>query len=86
MVIIMDINNRIREIRKQRGITAKFVAEKCGLSAAMLSEIERGKCNVSIKQAIAIADFFGVTLDYLARGNDSHCNDKNHSRFEGMAA
>lgn len=80
----MEINKRIREIRKKRGITAKFVAEKCGLSAAMLSEIERGKCNVSIQQAISLADFFGVSIDYLVRGNDYDGESKKHP--EGMAA
>lgn len=67
----MEINERIRKIRKERGITAKFVAEKVNISPALLSEIERGKLNVSIKLAIDLADFFGVTVDYLVRGNDN---------------
>lgn len=66
----MGIGTRIQQIRKQRGITARFVAEKVGISPAMLSEIEREKCNATVKQLIALADFFDVSVDFLARGND----------------
>jgi transcriptional regulator with XRE-family HTH domain len=64
----MNIGARVREMRKERGITAKFVAKKIGLSQAMLSEIEREKSGVTVQQVVALADFFGVSTDYLIRG------------------
>lgn len=72
----MSIGKRIAEMRKKRGLKAVFVAEKVGLSSNMLSMIECEKCNVTVKQLIAFADFFGVTLDYLARDNDLDDNSR----------
>lgn len=66
----MKLGKRIKELRKAKGIKANFVAEKVGLSPAMLSAIEREKCNATVQQLVALADFFGVSLDYLVRGND----------------
>jgi transcriptional regulator with XRE-family HTH domain len=34
----------------------------------MLSAIELEKCNVTVQQVVALADFFGVSTDYLIRG------------------
>ena len=64
----MTIGERIAKMRKTRGLKAVFVAEKVGLSANMLSAIERERCNITVPQLIALADFFGVSTDYLIRG------------------
>jgi transcriptional regulator with XRE-family HTH domain len=67
-VVMCEISERIRNLRNERGIKAGFVAQKVGLSNSMISAIERGKCNPTIPQAIAIANFFGVSMDYLLLG------------------
>ena len=35
--------NKIKEIRKERGLTLKELAEKCGVSAGYLCHLEKGK-------------------------------------------
>lgn len=39
----IDIGNRLRELRLKRGLTQGDVAERCGMSAAVLSRKETGK-------------------------------------------
>jgi transcriptional regulator with XRE-family HTH domain len=65
----MNIGKRVKEIRENRGIKAVFVARQIGVSPATISEIEREKCNPTVTQLVALADFYGVTTDYLIKGN-----------------
>jgi|APIni6443716594_1056825.scaffolds.fasta_scaffold3803013_1 transcriptional regulator with XRE-family HTH domain len=72
----IEIGKTIKDLRKSKGITATFVAEKIGVTSSVLSEIERGKSNPTIDKVVALSDFFGVTTDYLLKG----ANDENSSR------
>lgn len=65
----MSIGKRIKEIREGRGIKAIFVARQIGVSAATISEIERERCNPTVTQLVALSNFYGVTTDYLLKGN-----------------
>jgi transcriptional regulator with XRE-family HTH domain len=69
----MNIGQRVKELRESKGIKATFMAKNVGLSPAMVSMIEREKCNVTVPQLILLSDFFGVSIDYLVKGaNDAH--------------
>lgn len=70
-----SIGLRIKELRESKGIKATFVAQKIGISQPLLSMIEREKCNPPFDSLIPISDFFGVSLDYLLKGE----NEKNHA-------
>lgn len=67
----MNIGERIRELRTSKGITATFVAKSVGLSPATLSEIERDKNGITVKNVIALSEFFGVTTDYILKGTNN---------------
>lgn len=43
----MGLNIRIRELRKDRGLTLEQLASKIGVSTPHLSEVERGKKNLN---------------------------------------
>lgn len=66
----MTINERIAVMRNVRGLKAVYVADKIGLSANMLSMIEKGRCNVTVAQLISLSKFYGVTTDYLLFGDN----------------
>ena len=59
------LGERVLAIRKQRGFMLREVAEKTGVSIAMLSMIERGRSNPSIGTLHALADAFGVRMSEL---------------------
>lgn len=56
---------RVRELRKDRRMTLEVLAERSGVSRAMISKIERGEKNPTLVVAAKIAEGFGVTLSQL---------------------
>jgi len=51
----MDIGYRIRELRKKRGFTLNDVAQKAGMQASNLSDIEKGKRDIRTQTLERIA-------------------------------
>jgi len=64
----MTVGQRVREIRKQRGLTLKEVAEATGLSLTYLSDVERERTQPSLKTLQRIAGGLNVTTTDLMRG------------------
>ncbi|CAH1694548.1 XRE family transcriptional regulator [Hyphomicrobiales bacterium] len=56
------IGLRIREVRLARNMTLQALADACGLSASMLSLVERGRASPSIGSLIVIANALGVQM------------------------
>lgn len=56
---------RLQELRKQKGISMRKLAEETGVSHSKISKIESGIQKISADQAVIFADYFGVTIDYL---------------------
>lgn len=59
------MNNRIRELRIERGETQIKVSTVLGIEQSYYSKIELGKHEVRTKDLIRIAEYFNVSLDYL---------------------
>ena len=59
------MNNRIRELRKQKGITMKQLGSVLGLAESTISQYETGKREPDLKTLTMLADYFSVTTDYL---------------------
>lgn len=72
-----SIGKRIKELRESRGIKATFVAQKIGISQPLLSMIEREKCNPPFNSLIPMSDFFGVSIDYLVKGESNETSNAN---------
>lgn len=53
------------ELRKERGLSQKDAAAKLGVSQALLSHYEKGIRECGQSFLIKVADFYGVTCDYL---------------------
>jgi transcriptional regulator with XRE-family HTH domain len=56
---------RVREMRRGRGLTLEELAERSGVSRAMLSKVERGEKNPTLVVAAKVAEGLGVTLSRL---------------------
>lgn len=61
----MNVGGNIRRIRENKGMTQAYLAERAGISQAMLCQIERGTRNPSLQVGREIADAVGCTLDDL---------------------
>ncbi len=61
----MDLGSNIRTWRQRQGLTLEELAERTGVSRAMLSDIERGVKNPTIRVVVQIAEGFGCTVSQL---------------------
>lgn len=60
-----QLGKRIRELRNQQGLTLDELAERSGVSRAMLSKIERGENNPTLVVAVKVAVALGLTTAQL---------------------
>lgn len=56
---------RLRMLRKNKGISVAMLAQEIGLSVSSVQQYESGKRYPSRKVQRIIADYFGVEIDYL---------------------
>ena len=57
---------RIKELRESAGISQKKMAEILELHRTQYQRYESGESPVTIEFLMKLADFYGVTLDYIA--------------------
>ncbi len=55
----------LARLRRQRGISQKQAAEELGISPALLSHYENGIRECGLDFLLHIADYYGVSCDYL---------------------
>ena len=63
-----EIGFRIREVRKSQNMTMKEFGEKLNLTNAMISMLEAGKAELSVKNRQAILRTFNVNPNWLDTG------------------
>lgn len=73
---LQEIGSRIRALRKKNGITQLELADKVGCSETHLSNIETGSAKMGVDIAIRIAEYFGVTTDWILRAINPELTDK----------
>ncbi|RAV17821.1 transcriptional regulator [Paenibacillus contaminans] len=56
------LGNRIRQLRKEKGLTQAELGEKMQISQGYIGEIERGLVNVSMETLDKIVKALGITL------------------------
>lgn len=63
--------NRIKEARLAAGLSQKFVALSLGLKAPSVCNWENGKTTPTPENYAALANLFGVTIDYLMGADET---------------
>lgn len=64
-----EIYNRIQQLCRTKGINVTFLCSACGISRASLSDYKSGrKKTLSASTLAKIAEYFGVSVDYLYGG------------------
>ena len=59
----MKLGERVKEIRENKGIMQKFVAEKLGQDSSWISRRESGESEISAIELHMILKILGVTYD-----------------------
>jgi len=63
--IMPSFPDRLKELRKSKGVTQKAVAEHIGILEQAYQKYEYGKHEPNHETTIKLADYFEVSVDYL---------------------
>ena len=73
----MKVRDFLMKLIFLSGMSQKEVAEKCNITPAMLNEILKGKCGISVKSAKIFEALFGVpAMVWLMWDNIDKLNKK----------
>lgn len=61
---------RIRDLREDRDLTQKQVAQMLGMSQTGYSKYETGENDIPTQVLIRLADFYSTTTDYILGRTD----------------
>ncbi|MDH5696335.1 MAG: helix-turn-helix domain-containing protein [Dehalococcoidia bacterium] len=68
----MELGQKIRQVRKEKGLTLEKVATSVGCSPSFVSQVERGKVSPSITTLKHIANVLGVNIvDFFLPSEDA---------------
>lgn len=75
----MDIKvNRLRDLREDMDLTQKQLAKALGYHTTTYQRWEESIHNIKLEDAVNIADFYNVSLDYIA--GRTNCKNINKCR------
>lgn len=66
----MDFNNRLYQLRKQKGLSQEELANRLNVSRQTISKWEVGDSTPDMEKLVAICDLFDVSLDNLVMGKE----------------
>ncbi|MBT2735329.1 helix-turn-helix domain-containing protein [Bacillus sp. ISL-7] len=70
------IGERIRELRKRKKLTLRELAQELGVPFTTLGNYERGDRQPDFDFVLAVAKYFGVSMDYLTKGDEAENYDE----------
>ena len=68
---MLDIGEKLRAARTHRNLSLRELAAKAEVSASLLSQIENGKANPSVRSLHSIADALSLPVHYFFPNSDS---------------
>ena len=82
--------NRIKLLREERGLFQKDLAKLLNVSTPSINYYENEKRAIDTKTASILADYFGVSIDYLlgksdVRNIEDEFNFAYHKETEGLS-
>ena len=67
----MEFNNRLYQLRKQKGFSQEELANRLNVSRQTVSKWEVGDSTPDMEKLVAISDLFDVSLDMLIMGKEA---------------
>lgn len=62
----LTFGEKLRDLRKEKNISQIELAKQLGVGKSIISLWEINQCEPTLTKLIAIANFFNVSIDYLA--------------------
>lgn len=67
----MDYVKRIRDLREDNDKTQQNIADVLGTSQTMYARCERGANKLPVRHLLKLADYYGVSVDYILGRTDN---------------
>ncbi len=71
-------NNRLRDLREDRDLKQKDLAQLLQVHQTTYSDYEPGELNIPVAVLHRLADFYGVSIDYLL--GRTKCKEPYHAK------
>ena len=68
----MRYNERIRELREDRSLKQKEIAELLNIGQRTYSDYESGKTRIPLDSIMVLARFYDVSMDYITGASDKY--------------
>ena len=65
--------DRIFHLMQERGVKASDIVKRTGIKQSTITEWKMGRASPGVNALVMLADYFGVTVDYLV-GHDTPTN------------
>ena len=65
------MKNRLKQLRKQKGLTQLALQMKTGIEQALISKYENGERVPPTETLLRLADFYNVSIDYILCRTDN---------------
>ncbi|MHB8077473.1 helix-turn-helix domain-containing protein [Desulfosporosinus fructosivorans] len=69
--MMKQINDRLKEARKNIGISQEYVAKQLGVHRTVITAIELGNRKVTSDELKTFSELYGVTVDELVNGSEN---------------
>ena len=80
------MGNRIRELRKNNGLTMKQLGQQIGLAESTISQYETGKRSPDNETLLKLGEIFGVTVGYILGSEEKENTPGEQTLTEGEKA
>ena len=74
---MMNIGNKIHQLRKISGMTQEQLSEKLNVSRQTISKWESGNTSPDLESIVKVSKIFHVSLDDLLSEGDAQVTEKN---------
>ena len=70
------MDNRLRDLREDSDLTQQALADAIGITQRKYSYIETGAQQLTDELLVRLADYYGVSIDYLLRQTNNPKRNK----------
>lgn len=71
ILLVIYVIKRLKELREDNDITQRQVAEYLNIKQNTYSQYETGKRDISVTLLSKLADYYGVSIDYIVGRTDN---------------
>ena len=81
----MSLGDRLAKLRKSKGLSQEQLAQELYLTRQTISKWELDQSTPDIEYLAKLSDYFGVTTDYLIKGEESIDNPALNAEFVAIS-